>query len=103
MSVRWMRTAQIKGGKTMEAVAWSKELNAHMEKKHGLPKIHIWLDSFGTLNTVRWTIDVPDLATLEKAQTSIMSDPDYWKAVKKAVEQDLFFDGTIVDNIYREV
>ena len=103
MSVRWMRTAQIGKGMFMEAIAWTKEVSAYLEKKHGFPKIHTWIDSFGALGTIRWTTDYPDLAAVEKAQMQIMGDPDYWKMIKKAVDAELFIEGSVDDHVSREV
>lgn len=103
MSVRWMRTAKISNGRYMEAIAWGKEVTSSVEKKHGSPKIHTWLDSFGEIATIRWTMDAPDIATIEKVQIAILQDADYWKMVGKAREQQLFIDGSVTDYISREV
>jgi len=98
-----MRTAQIANSKFMEAIAWAKETSAYCEKKFGLPKIHVWVDSFGALGTIRWTMDLPDFAAVEKAQLQIMMDPDYWKLLQKAVAAELFIDGKAQDYISREI
>jgi len=103
MSVRWMRTALIGNGKFMEAIAWGKETAAYGEKKFGMPKIHMWVDIFGKTGTIRWTTDYPDLATLEKAQSIMMGDQDYWKRVTKAVGDGLFIEGSVEDHVFREV
>jgi len=103
MSVRWMRTAQIRDNKFMEAIAWGKETAAYVEKKHGLPKIHVFIDGFGTVGTIRWIGDFADLGAVEKAQLAILGDADYWKLLKKAVDAGLFIDGRTEDHVYREV
>jgi hypothetical protein len=96
-----MRTATISNGKFPETLAWSKETTAYCEKKFGLPKIHTWIDSFGTVGSIRWTMDFPDLATFEKAQAQILGDADYWKLVGKAAASGLIIDGTTHDVISR--
>jgi len=101
MSVRWMRTTKIRNGKFMEAIAWAKETSAHVEKKHNVGKVSIWLDSLGEAGTIRWSIDFPDMAAFDKMMSAVMIDADYWKMVNKAV--DLFHDGTTVDQLFKAV
>jgi hypothetical protein len=96
-----MRTASISNGKFMDAVMWAKEVSGYVEKKHGTPKIHTWVDSFGQVGTMRWTMDAPDLSTIEKVQTAILADADYWKLLGKAAQQQLFIDGSTVDVVSR--
>jgi hypothetical protein len=102
MSVRWMRTAQIRDGKFMEAIAWSKEIVGYCEKKLGIPKIHTWLDSFGALGTMRWTIDFADLGAIEKVQQQLMTDPDYWRLLARG-SAELFIPGQSHDHVSRAI
>jgi hypothetical protein len=102
MGIRWTRTGQIKGGHFMEAIAWSKEISAWGEKKHGV-KVHTWLDTTGTVGAIRWSIDYPDLAAFEKANNAIMMDSEYWAFVTKALKAELFVDGHSVDTISKEM
>lgn len=101
MSVRWMRTIQIRESRFMEAIAWGKEVSAYAEKKYGTPKLHMWLDGFGAINTLRWTMDLPDLATVDKINAQLMMDPDYWKLIEKARTAQLFIDGSACDTVMR--
>ncbi len=101
--VRWMRCANIKGGKFMEALAWGKEMAGYGEKAFGTGKIHLFVDSFGDVSTIRWTIDYPDLATAEKAMEKVLTDPEYWKRVNQAFAAGLFVDGATRDYVMREV
>jgi hypothetical protein len=103
MSVRWMRTAQISNGKFMEAVSWAKEMSGYVEKKIGMGKVDVWVDSFGVMGTIRWTMDFPDLAALDKAQTIVLGDADYWKQVNKAATSQLFIDGATEDHVLRSM
>ena len=77
MSVRWMRTATIKNGRFMEAIAWAKETAGYVEKKFGTGKCDVWLDTFGPVGTIRWSIDFADLASIEKVQATMLMDADY--------------------------
>ncbi len=103
MSVRWMRTIKVKDSKVLEAIAWGKEVCGYAEKKFNTPKIHMWIDSFGEMGTVRWTMDLPDTGAWEKINAQIMMDQDYWKLIHRAIAAGLFIDGTAVDQIFREV
>ena len=103
MSVRWMRSAVISNGRFLEAVAWSKETTSFVEKKFGTGKIETWVDAFGQVGSIRWSIDFPDLATVEKVQAQMLMDQDYWKHVERAAKAQLFIDGSTVDTISRSV
>jgi len=102
MNIRWTRTGQIKASKVMEAIAWSKEMAAWIAKKHHVT-VDTWLDSAGALNTIRWSVDQPDLASFDKAMTAVMMDPEYWKFVDKAMKAELFIDGAGVDTISKKM
>jgi hypothetical protein len=98
-----MRTAQIRDGKFLEAIAWGKETAAYAEKKFGTAKIGTWIDCFGDLGTIRWTVEFPDMGALDKAQVALLADADYWKLIKKAADAQLFIDGRTTDHVYREL
>ena len=87
MSIRWMRTGQIKGSRVMEAVGWSKEVCGYLEKKYNVT-INTWLDTVGALGTIRWTVDYPDLATFDKTMTAVLADPEYWRFVQNAMKNE---------------
>ena len=103
MSVRWMRSAVISNGRIPQAIAWSKEITSYAEKKFGTGKIETWVDAFGQVGSIRWSIDFPDLATVEKVQAQMLMDQDYWKHVERAAKAQLFIDGSTVDTISRSV
>ena len=101
MSVRWTRTAQIRPARFSEALAWSKEMAAHVEKKYHLPKVNVWINAFGPVGTIQYSIDYPDLAAVEKALNSVMSDPEYFKMIEKASE--LFIEGHTTDSVIKQI
>jgi hypothetical protein len=103
MSVRWTRSSQIANGKYLEAIGWAKETSAYVEKKWNTPSVSVWLDSFGQMGTMRWSIDFPDLASVEKVQTQMLADQGYWQLVDKAFKNGLFIDNTTQDTISRQV
>src|SRR5690242_17510226 len=85
MSIRWTRSARIANGKMMEAIAWAKEVAGYVEKKVGT-KIDVWMDAFGPVGTIRWSMDFADLSALDKAQVAIMADQSYMQMIEKAMK-----------------
>ncbi len=102
MNIRWTRTGQIKNSRVMEAVAWSKEISGYVAKKYNVT-VDTWLDTTGTLGTIRWTVDYPDMATFDKTMTAVMADPEYWKFVERAMKNEIFIDGVGVDTIAKKI
>ena len=102
MSIRWMRSAVIANGKLGEALAWSKEVAAYVEKKHNV-KIDTWLDAFGTMGAIRWTIEFPDLATVDKVQMQILGDQEYFKYLEKAGKSGYLLEGQTTDVVLRKI
>ena len=99
--VRWMRTLQIRGPKTMEAMAWIKELGEYMKKNHGKYSAQVFLDSFGEPGTVRWIVDFEDLGALEKYMREINEDQGYWQRVAQV--EGLFVEGSVYDIVMRSM
>lgn len=75
--IRWMRSAQIASGKSVHALQWAKEILEYTRKYEGVSKAEVFYDAFGDMGTLRWCADYPDLASLEKVQTQIVSDPEW--------------------------
>ena len=65
--------------------------------------VDVWLDTFGAVGVVRWTIDAPDLGAIEKAQAAVMMDQGYWQMIQKAMNADLFILGSSTDYISRKM
>ena len=99
--VRWMRTVQIAGPKTMKAMAWIKELQEYMKQNHGKYSAQVFVDSFGEPGTVRWIVDYEDLAALEKSMQEINGDQGYWQRLEKA--EGLFLEGSVYDVVMRSI
>jgi hypothetical protein len=87
----------------MEAVAWGKEVSGFVEKKWGTPPLSVWVDAFGPVGVMRWSLDLADLAAVEKIQAQMMMDQSYWQLVDKAFKAQLFVDGSSTDYISRQV
>ena len=96
--IRWMRSAQIAGGKTMQAIAWIKELQGYLKEKYDF-NVEVYGDVFGEVGTVRWIVDYENLAALENGQKQIMEDQEYWQKLEKT--PDLFIQGKVNDVVMR--
>ena len=102
--VRWMRSARINGGGKMpDAMAWAKDIALFVEKKGYVSGVSVWSDMFGQAGTVRWMVDHPDLATLEKVQARIATDTEYFQKIREAESKDLFLPGSIEDVVMRSL
>jgi len=86
----------------MEALAWSKEAAGYVEKLTG-HKVDVWMDTFGAVGVVRWTLEAAYLGAIEKAQAAVMMDQPYWQMIQKAMNAELFILGSSVDYISRKL
>jgi uncharacterized alpha/beta hydrolase family protein len=96
--IRWMRSAQIAGGKTMQAISWIKELQGYLKEKYDF-KVEVFGDVFGDVGTVRWIVDYENLTALENAHKQIQEDQEYWQKLEKT--SDLFIQGKVYDVVMR--
>ena len=67
--VRWMRKALVAPGKFIEAVGFATEIAGYVKKFEGLPPVHVFIDSFGDITTLRWIVDYESLAAMEQVST----------------------------------
>ena len=99
--IRWIRTAQIAGGNPMPAIAWAKDVAEYVKKYEGFSSIDVFTDAFGEVGTIRWIVDYENLASFEKVQNQIMSDPEFFRKTENAPE--LFIQGKTHDMIMNSV
>jgi hypothetical protein len=98
--IRWERTLQVKTNKVARAMEYAKEIAEFCKKYKSLPPIRVYYEVFGVGN-IRWIVEYEDLAALEKAQTEVLADPGYHKAIQEI--EDLFIMGTQEDVVLREI
>lgn len=101
MSIRWVRTAKATGQRIPQAIGWSKEVSAFAQKKFGITDVRVSMAVTGETGLIRWEIDYPDLKTLEEKMAAVLMDQEYWQLIHRAFEQQLFIEGSTVDEIYR--
>lgn len=97
--VRWMRKARVAPGKFIEAVGFATEISGYVKKFEGLPPVHVFIDSFGDITTLRWIVDYESLAAMEQVSTQMMSDQDYLNKVNSSAH--LFIPGSVKDVVMR--
>jgi len=100
---RWIRTAKVAKGRFPQAIGWAKEVAAFAQKTFNTPEIKVFMEAFGDTGNLRWEIEYPDLATFEKVQGELMTNGDYWAAIAKANDDELFIDGTTKDYLLKEI
>jgi len=99
--VRWMRSAQIAPGKYLQAMEFAKEISEFSQKYEGASSVGVFLDSFGSVGTIRWFVDYENLASFEKISDQIMADPEWFKKIEEAT--DLFIEGNTYDEVMRAI
>ena len=97
--VRWMRKARVAPGKFIEAMGFATEIAQYVKKFEGLPPVHVFIDSFGDMTTLRWVVDYEDLGAMEKVNTQLMADMEYLKKVDSS--SHVFIPGTVKDTVMR--
>ena len=97
--VRWMRKARVAPGKFMEAMGFATEIAAYVKKFEGLPPVHVFMDSFGDMTTIRWVVDYESLAAMEKVNTQMMSDQEYFQKIDSS--SHVFIQGSVKDTVMR--
>jgi hypothetical protein len=100
--IRWVRTVRMAGadkfGRAMEFAEMTKGLAGRYP---GADKIDVFLDVLGDMSCIRWMVDYPDLATLEKVQDAILKDADYWKLM--TAYSDVFIAGSVHDVALKKI
>jgi hypothetical protein len=99
--VRWMRSVRVSAGNFPQALQWAKEMAEFVKKYEGLSSIEVYMDTFGEVGTLRWFVDYPDLATLEKVQDQVRADQEYWKRINQT--KGLFIEGSPMDVVMSAV
>jgi len=97
--VRWMRKARVAPGKFIEAMGFATEIAGYVKKFEGLPPVHVFIDDFGDMTTIRWVVDYESLAAMEKVTTPMMSDQEYFQKIDSS--SHVFIPGSVKDTVMR--
>ena len=58
-------------------MGFATEIAGYVKKFEGIPPVHVFMDSFGDMTTLRWVVDYESLAAMETVGTQMMSDQEY--------------------------
>jgi hypothetical protein len=94
-----MRKARVAPGQFLEAIGFATEIADYVKKFEGLPPVHVFMDSFGDMTTLRWVADYESLAAMETLSTKMMSDQEYLNKVNRS--SHLFIPGSLKDVVMR--
>ncbi len=96
--VRWMREAKTRNGKMLAALDVARTLAAAASQTLGL-KVEVYFDGTGTVGTIRWMADFPDLASYERALRGLLASREYHVMADDPAVSSLFIDGTTQDTL----
>lgn len=83
------------------ALGWAQEIAKFVQKKTG-NEVEV-LARTGATQDIVWLQRFQDLASYEKGQESIQSDPEYWKRIKEAESKGLFDVPKVEAGIWRKL
>jgi hypothetical protein len=98
---RWHRTAQASRGKFLEAPKFAKEVTDYLNTKYAPLSVQAYTELFGDGGRIHWYVDYADLATIEKLNAQILTDPGYWAILTKSA--DAFIEGSVHDTLMQSL
>ncbi len=98
--ITFNRVASITPGKTAAAIAFGKEIAAHMKNTYHV-ELEMLVPVGGNPQRLAWSARYADLAALDAVNGKILGDKKYWEILNK--NSDLFLAGSIHDSIWRTV
>jgi hypothetical protein len=98
--ITYMRTAVALSGKSLEFVAFAKEMAEIIGRVTGTKPV-VATRLGGNANEIAWISHPESLAQLEEIAAKLMADPDYRAGLKKA--EHLAVPGMTHDQIWRQV
>jgi hypothetical protein len=100
--ITWVRTAEIRDGKRLEAVQWALKTAAYVNNAFDL-NITVQSNVSGQLNQLHWVGTYESMAGYDEAASKIFEDAGYQQLAREAVDQELYFGSSITDSFYRTI
>ena len=95
------RTARVRSGKLAEATQWAVELTGRVNRIADL-RLQLWTSMLSPgLGTIAWSAFVPDLVTLDTANSKLAADAGFM--AETANSQELIADGSFDDMVLQVV
>jgi 3-polyprenyl-4-hydroxybenzoate decarboxylase len=96
--IGFYRMASIAPGKLPHALAFAREIAAHIKDKHGV-ELSIAMPIGGNPFRIGWSTRYESLAVMEEKQGAMMGDPRYVELVVQGAE--LFIAGSVHDEVWK--
>jgi len=96
--IGFYRIASIAPGKLPHALAFAREIAAHIKDKHGV-ELSIAMPIGGNPFRIGWSTRYESLAVMEEKQGAMMGDPRYVELVVQGAE--LFIAGSVHDEVWK--
>jgi hypothetical protein len=100
--ITWVRTAEIRDGKRLEAVQWALKTAAYVNETFDL-NVTVQSNVSGQLNQLHWVATYESMADFEEASSKIFEDAGYQQLAREATEQQLYFGSSLNDSFYRTI
>ena len=98
---RLLRVSRCKMGKVREAIQLGNETTRYVTEKYPETKIQMFIETFGALVNVYWSLDFESLSVWEDVNKRMMADEAYWAVLSKV--PDVFIEGSNEDKLLRSV
>jgi hypothetical protein len=96
--IGFYRMASIAPGKLPGALAFAREVAAHIKEKHGV-ELSIAMPVGGNPFRIGWSTRYENLAAMEEKQAAMMGDPKYLELIVKGSE--FFMAGSVHDEVWK--
>jgi hypothetical protein len=96
--INFHRSASVAPGRVIAAMAFAREVAAHIKGKTGL-EVKIGMPIGGNPNRIGWYVQYENLAALEDTQAKLLQDQKYLELIAKSA--DNFIPGSVHDEIWR--
>ena len=100
--IRWVRTAQIGPGKQADAMAFAKDICAHVESVTGT-KVNFFVQHGGPYGRICWQSDFDGLGDYQEQFGRLLSDEGFGQKVAKAGADGLFVTGHTRDSLWGQM
>ena len=102
MSVTLHRVQGTRLGKIRQAAQLLRDTKTLLNELYP-GSTEVYTEIFGNVGVVHALATFPDLGSLDQASIAILADVRYQALIERAVEEDLFIEGSIKDTLIRSI
>ena len=100
--ITWVRTVDYRDGKANEAMELAVKAANYVNDKFGL-NVVVEINVSGKISQLHWVATTDSLASLDEALLSVYADEGYQQMLEESAEQELFWDTSGRDRIFRSI